>query len=67
LTFIFYVQIDSAGSIETWKNVVDPDKGSPFGQPKPDPLEGLFDDAAIEDHAMQDEGKPLIAAFFGAI
>ncbi|KAF9129281.1 hypothetical protein BGW39_004292 [Mortierella sp. 14UC] len=51
--------IDSAGSLETWKNVVDPEKGSPFGQPKPDPLEGLFDDAVIEDHAMQDEEMAL--------
>ncbi|KAF9095388.1 hypothetical protein BGX29_009064 [Mortierella sp. GBA35] len=46
---------DTNGKVWEWKDVVDPSKGSPFGQSKPDPLEGLFDDAAVEDHAMQDE------------
>ncbi|KAG0380187.1 hypothetical protein BGX24_009701 [Mortierella sp. AD032] len=47
--------VDASGLLSTWNGVVDSEKGLPFGQPKPDPLEGLFDDAAVEDHAMQDE------------
>ncbi|KAF9934592.1 hypothetical protein FBU30_001356 [Linnemannia zychae] len=47
--------VDTAGTLSTWDNVVDSEKGSPFGQPKPDPLDGLFDDTAAEDHIMQDE------------
>ncbi|KAG0281700.1 hypothetical protein BGZ95_000040 [Linnemannia exigua] len=47
--------VDASGVLSTWNDVVDSEKGLPFGQPKPDPLEGLFDDAAVEDHTMQDE------------
>ncbi|KAF9322566.1 hypothetical protein BGZ91_004220, partial [Linnemannia elongata] len=46
---------DKRGKVKLWEDVVDPEKGPPFGQPKPDPLEGLFDDAAIDDDAKVDE------------
>lgn len=46
---------DKRGKVKLWEDVVDPEKGPPFGQPKPDPLEGLFDDAAIDGGAKVDE------------
>ncbi|KAF9142463.1 hypothetical protein BG015_000851 [Linnemannia schmuckeri] len=46
---------DKKGKVKVWEDVVDPEKGSPFGQPKPDPLEGLFDAAAIDGDAKEDE------------
>lgn len=57
-SYVMLFQADNKGRVKLWENVVDSAKGSPFGQPKPDPLEGLFDDAAMEDHTMQDGGKP---------
>ncbi|KAI8359261.1 hypothetical protein B0O80DRAFT_439828 [Mortierella sp. GBAus27b] len=45
---------DTKGELSQWDDVIDADKGSPFTQPKPDPLDGLFDDAAVEDQGIED-------------
>ncbi|KAF8937985.1 hypothetical protein BGZ58_001792 [Dissophora ornata] len=47
---------DTVGELSRWDDVVNPEKGSPFNQPKPDPLEGLFDEAAVEDPTIEDQG-----------
>ncbi|KAF9198016.1 hypothetical protein BGZ49_001301 [Haplosporangium sp. Z 27] len=45
---------DVAGELSRWDDVVDVEKGLPFDRPKPDPLAGLFDDAAAEDQGIED-------------
>ncbi|KAG0309029.1 hypothetical protein BGZ98_005711 [Dissophora globulifera] len=46
---------DTMGELSRWEDVVASDKGSPFNQPKPDPLDGLFDEAAVEDPNIEDQ------------
>ncbi|KAF9990738.1 hypothetical protein BGZ75_000124 [Mortierella antarctica] len=46
---------DTAGELSRWASIIDEEKGLPFNPPQPDPLDGLFDDSAIEDHAVQDQ------------
>ncbi|KAF9116766.1 hypothetical protein BGX27_011080 [Mortierella sp. AM989] len=46
---------DSAGELSRWDDVIDVEKGLPFNKPKPDPLAGLFDDSAAEDHGIVDQ------------
>ncbi|KAF9996747.1 hypothetical protein BGZ65_007672, partial [Modicella reniformis] len=45
---------DTLGELSRWDDVVNIEKGSPFNLPKPDPLDGLFDDAAVEDQGIED-------------
>ena len=42
--------------VSCWDNIINSEKGTPFDQPKPVPLEGLFDDAAVEDQGIEDKG-----------
>ncbi|KAF9194749.1 hypothetical protein BGZ51_007978 [Haplosporangium sp. Z 767] len=49
------VYSDTTGEFSRWDDVIDAEKGSPFNQPKPDVLAGLFDDAAVEDRAIEDQ------------
>ncbi|KAF9576938.1 hypothetical protein EC968_000063 [Mortierella alpina] len=46
---------DTAGELSRWASIIDEEKGLPYNPPQPDPLDGLFDDSAIEDHAVQDQ------------
>ncbi|KAK3818589.1 MAG: hypothetical protein J3Q66DRAFT_338042 [Benniella sp.] len=47
---------DTVGKVSCLDNLINSEKGTPFDQPKPDPLEGLFDDAAmVQDYASGDE------------
>ncbi|KAG0000372.1 hypothetical protein BGZ80_010757 [Entomortierella chlamydospora] len=46
---------DTAGELSRWEDVISPEKGLPFDKPKPDPLAGLFDEAAVEDHGIEDQ------------
>ncbi|GJJ69992.1 chromosome transmission fidelity protein 4 [Entomortierella parvispora] len=46
---------DTTGELSCWEEVIEEGKGSPFNQPKQDPLEGLFDDSAAEDAAAEDQ------------
>ncbi|KAF9942582.1 hypothetical protein BGZ67_000806 [Mortierella alpina] len=48
---------DTAGELSRWASIIDEEKGLPFNPPQPDPLDGLFDDSAIEDHAVQDQAE----------
>ncbi|KAF9439002.1 hypothetical protein BGZ76_001897 [Entomortierella beljakovae] len=47
--------VDSAGELSRYEDIIDKEKGLPFNPPKPDPLAGLFDDAAVEDHEIEDQ------------
>ncbi|KAG0210615.1 hypothetical protein BGX28_009140 [Mortierella sp. GBA30] len=49
------VYADTAGELSRWDNVIDEEKGLPFNPPKPDPVDSLFDDAAMEDNTAQDQ------------
>ncbi|KAG0359042.1 hypothetical protein BGZ54_010158 [Gamsiella multidivaricata] len=49
------MQADTAGELSRWDDVIDSEKGTPFDVPKPDPLDGLFDDAAAEDPNIEDQ------------
>jgi len=52
-------QTDTTGELSCWEEVIDEEKGSPFNQPKQDPLEGLFDDSAAEDATAEDQGMMI--------